>query len=157
MYQLQFRPVVDRASKDANAYHTTTHQLTRCALPRATTPVRKTQSEHHRRLNLSGRQASSPAASSSSYEKSARFIFHQFLRYMFIFLSTDSYSGAARIFVARFHSYGVVSLPRYIVCNAVFPMSRPSVCPSVERVNCDKTKAPSEKSSTMTNLSLIHI
>ena len=26
-----------------------------------------------------------------------------------------------------------------------------SVCPSVKRVNCDKTKAPSEKSSIMTN------
>ena len=28
---------------------------------------------------------------------------------------------------------------------------RLSICPSVKRVNCDKTKAPSEKSSIMTN------
>ena len=39
-------------------------------------------------------------------------------------------------------------LPRCIVCNAVFHMS---VCPSVKRVYCDKMKAPSEKSSIMTN------
>ena len=43
-----------------------------------------------------------------------------------------------------------------IVCNAVVPMSvclsvRLYVPPSVKRVNCDKTKAPSEKSSIMTN------
>ena len=51
-------------------------------------------------------------------------------------------------------------LPRCIVCRAVFPMSVcPSVCLSVylsvrlsvKRVNCDRTKAPSEKNSIMTN------
>ena len=43
-------------------------------------------------------------------------------------------------------------LPCCIVCRAVFPMSVcPSVCLSVKCVNCDKTKAPSKKSSIMTN------
>ena len=34
---------------------------------------------------------------------------------------------------------------------SVRPSVCPSVCPSVKRVNCDKTKASSEKSSIMTN------
>ena len=46
----------------------------------------------------------------------------------------------------------VVAFTALHLCNAVFPMSVcPSVCPSVKRVNCDKTKAPSAKSSIMTN------
>ena len=36
-------------------------------------------------------------------------------------------------------------------CLSVCPSVRPSVRLSVKRVDCDKTKAPSEKSSIMTN------
>ena len=36
-------------------------------------------------------------------------------------------------------------------CLSVCLSVRPSVCPSVKRVYCDKTKAPSEKSSIITN------
>ena len=53
------------------------------------------------------------------------------------------------IFTVRLRSIRTVLLS--IFCLYVCLSVCPSVCLSVKRVNCDKTKAPSEKSSIMTN------
>ena len=64
---------------------------------------------------------------------------------------------AALLYVGRQKLSGVTTDLSQLIFSALHCMQRglsyehlsvcPSVCPSVKRVNCDKTKAPSEKSS----------